>query len=318
MWIEDNVRERRYDVDCNFDGWRLDQYLANRIDGMSRSQAGRIAKGGDVEVYPRRKIKAGTRLRDGDEVVIREYLDPEFVQDEEVEIAYEDEAMMVINKPAGMLVHETASIRLNTVTHYLQRQGLSEVHPVHRLDRETSGALVCGRGEEAIRRLSEAFGGDGIDKTYRALVIDEEKRWGPGDEATLERSLGFEAFSPLPHKVWDGDKRALTHVSYRGEGRCRAHGHRLVDLEVRIETGRQHQIRVHLAMEETPIAGDKLYAESDEFFMAICDRPDDEDLRSRMCFDTHSLHAWRVGLDHPRREERVVVETGLPTRFSEL
>ena len=317
MWIEENIRERRFDVDNNFDGWRLDQYLANRIDGMSRSQAGRIAKGGDVEVFPRRKIKAGTRLRDGDEVVIREHLEPEYVQDDEVKIAYEDAAMLVLNKPAGMLVHETASTRLNTVTHYLQRQGMEDAHPVHRLDRETSGALVCGRGPEAIRKLSEAFGGDGIGKTYRALVIDEEMRWSAGEEAVLRTPLGFEASSPLPHKVTRGDMEALTRAWWRGEVEPCEHGHRLVDLEVEIETGRQHQIRVHLAMEGTPIAGDKLYSESDEFFMAICDRPEDAELRERLCFETHSLHAWRVSLDHPAGDRRVEVETTLPERFGD-
>ena len=84
--IEENVRIRRFEVDHNFDGWRLDKFLANRISGMSRSLAGRVARDGSVEVEPPRKVKAGTRLRLGDRVEIREELEPEVVQDAEVDV----------------------------------------------------------------------------------------------------------------------------------------------------------------------------------------------------------------------------------------
>lgn len=308
--IEKNVRERRFDVDSNFDGWRLDQYLANRIEGLSRSKAGRIAKEGDVEVTPRRKIKAGTRLRDGDEVVIREYLPPERVQDEEVETLYEDEALLVLNKPAGMLTHETATVRLNTVKYYLRRRGLGEAEPVHRLDRETSGAMVCARTKKFARPLCDLFASDDPAKIYRALVVDPGGRWVKGESARLDTPLGFDEDSRLPHRVWSGELEAVTHVEVMGR-RDHPMG-ALADLKIRIETGRQHQIRVHLAMEGTPVAGDKLYSYDDEFFMAICDHPDDEELLSRLHFPRQALHAWRIGLTHPGTGERLQVEAPLP------
>ncbi len=308
--IEENVRERRFEVDNNFEGWRLDRYLANRIEGLSRSKAGRIARDGDVEVVPRRKVKAGTRLRDGDLVVIREYLEPERVQDHQVETLYEDDALLVLNKPAGMLTHETASVRLNTVKYYLRRRGLEEAEPVHRLDRETSGAMVCARTKEFAPALCELFADGDPDKIYRALVVDPKGRWQPGETARLDAPLGFDEESPLPHRVWSGRLEAVTHVEVLG--RSRDPGASLADLKIKIETGRQHQIRVHLAMEETPVAGDKLYSYGDEFFMAITDHPSDEELLSRLHFSRHALHAWRIELTHPVSGKRLRVEASLP------
>src|SRR5690606_31247621 len=112
--------ERRFSVDQNFEGWRLDQFLANRIGRLSRSRAGDIARYGDVEIVPSRKVKAGTRLRLGDVVVVREHLAEEDVQYDEVAILHRDDAIIVVAKPAGMLVHEAASVRLNTVQMFLE------------------------------------------------------------------------------------------------------------------------------------------------------------------------------------------------------
>lgn len=309
--IEENIRERRFEVDHNFDGWRLDLFLANRIDGMSRSLAGRVAKGGNVEVIPRRKVKAGTRLRNDDLVIIREELPPEVVQDDEVSILYEDEAMLVVNKPAGMLVHETARVRLNTITHYLKRQGFHAAEPVHRLDRETSGALVCARENEFAAPLCELFAGDDPSKVYRALVVDPEQRWTPGESEAIEVPLGFDDTSDLPHKVWDGDLEAQTVVT--ALRRVDHEAGDLADLRVRIITGRQHQIRVHLAMQGTPVAGDKLYEMGDEFFKAICDHPDDEALLATLRLPRQALHAWKIAITHPVSGERIEVQAELPS-----
>ncbi len=312
--IEENIRERRFEVDHNFDGWRLDKFLANRIDGMSRSLAGRVAKGGDVEVIPRRKIKAGTRLRNEDLVILREELPPEVVQDDEVSILYEDEAMLVLYKPAGMLVHETATVRLNTITHYLERQGFDEAEPVHRLDRETSGALVCAREHQFAAPLCELFAGDDPHKVYRALVVDPSGKWSPGQTMKIDIPLGFDDDSDLPHKVWRGELEAQTRVE--ALGRRQGEAGELADLKVTIETGRQHQIRVHLAMQDTPVAGDKLYEMGDEFFKNICDHPEDEMLLSKLRLPRQALHAWRISITHPLKEHRIEVQAPLPQIWS--
>jgi 23S rRNA pseudouridine1911/1915/1917 synthase len=310
--ITQNVREREFEVDTNFDGWRLDQFLANRIPRISRSFAGRIAKGGDVEVIPARKIKAGTRLREDDLVILREELEPERVQDHEVEWIYEDDALIVLSKPAGMLVHESASVRLNTIQKYLERQGYNEAEPVHRLDRETSGVLVCAAKHRFVPQLRQMFATTHPEKIYRALVHDPEGVWQPGDKRTIHTPLGMDPTSAIDLKVGLGGLEATTHVEVLDRGRVQPGRGPMADLRVTIETGRQHQIRVHLAMQSTPIAGDKLYSVDDAFFMAICDDPHNAELLARLPFDRHALHAWQMRLAHPATSEMVEFEAGMP------
>ncbi len=311
--IEENVRIRRFEVDHNFDGWRLDKFLANRISGMSRSLAGRVARDGSVEVDPPRKVKAGTRLRLGDRVEIREELEPEVVQDAEVDILYQDDTLLILNKPAGMLVHETATVRLNTVTHFLNRREMEEAEPAHRLDRETSGALVCARTHASAPELCGLFADGDPSKIYRALVVDEQRRWEVGAEESIDIPLGKDDSSELGLRMGRGDLEALTHVEVLGR-RDHPMGE-LADLKIRIVTGRQHQIRVHLALMGTPIAGDKLYGKSDEFFMAICDRPEDESLLDQLHFSRHALHAWQISLTHPADGRRLEVRAPVPQIF---
>ena len=308
--IEENIRIRRFEVDHNFVGWRLDQFLASRMDGMSRSLAAKVTKEGNIEVSPWRRVKASMKLRLHDVVVLRHELPPEVVQDDETELLFEDDAVLVLNKPAGMLVHETATARLNTVTHSLIRQGMDGAEPAHRLDRETSGALVCARRPEWVAPLRLRFASEDPSKVYRALVVDPKGIWEVGSRRRLEAPLGEDRSSSLPMKVGAGELSAVTHVEVLGR---RAHPMGdLADLRIRIETGRQHQIRVHLFMEGTPIAGDKLYGKSDEFFMATCDRPDDPELLRELHFPRHALHAGEIGITHPRTEERLKLRAPLP------
>lgn len=309
--ITENVRERTFDVDHNFDGWRLDLFLANRIPRISRSFAGRIAKEGNVEVIPPRKVKAGTRLRCDDVVILREELEPERVQDHEVDWIHEDDALIVLSKPAGMLVHESASVRLNTMQKYLERQGYRGAEPVHRLDRETSGVLVCAAEHRWVPELREMFATTHPEKVYRALVHDVDGVWQPGARRSIDTPLGLDPHSILDVKMGRGSLEALTHVEVLG--RLEHEFGPMADLKVTIETGRQHQIRIHLAMQGTPIAGDKLYSIDDDFFMAICAAPDDPALLRRLPFDRHALHAWQMRLAHPATGELVGFEAPVPS-----
>lgn len=308
--ITENVREREFEVDHNFHGWRLDQFLANRIPRISRSFAGRIAKQGDVEVIPPRKIKAGTKLREDDLVILREELEPERVQDHEVEFVYRDEALVVVSKPAGMLVHESSTIRLNTIQKFLERQGFEEAEPVHRLDRETSGVLVCAATRALVPELRGMFATTHPEKIYRALVHDPDGVWQVGDTRTITEPLGIDPDSVLDIKMGHGDLDATTHVETLG--RIDHEFGPMADLRVVIETGRQHQIRIHLAMQGTPIAGDKLYSLDDQFFMDICADPDDEKLLARLPFDRQALHAWQMRMEHPTTGELVEFEAPPP------
>lgn len=310
-WISDNVRERHFLVDQNFEGWRLDYFLTNRIPRMSRTLANGIIRHGNVELRPFRRAKPSSRLQMHDVVVLRQPLETEQVQDAEASILYADDALMVLDKPAGMLVHESVSTRLNTITHLLRRKGFEEAEPVHRLDRETSGVLVCARQNSYVSRLRGMFATDHPQKVYRALVLDPQQRWSSGAVERLDTPLGPDTSSVLGVRMGRGHLQATTHV--RVVRRLEMDWGPMADLEVRIETGRQHQIRIHLALEGTPIAGDKLYSQDDEFFMAICASPQDETLLAQLPFERHALHAWKIGFWHPDDAERwLEVEAPLP------
>lgn len=308
--ITENVRERHYDVDGNNNGWRLDRFLTQCMPRVSRSLAGRIARDGDVQVIPRRKVKAGTRLRTGDVVIVRQQLDPEWVQDAQVEIIHHDDALIVVGKPSGMLVHESSSVRLNTVQMYLERQGLEDAEPVHRLDRETSGVLICAARRDCVPTLRGLFATAHPQKIYRALVLDPDEVWQVGESRWIDTPLGSDTTSRMDVRMGVGDLEARTHVEVLGR-LDHAFGP-MADLRVRIETGRQHQIRIHLALQGTPIAGDKLYGQTDEFFMAITSNPRDPELLAQLAFDRHALHAWKLIMPHPDSGEMMEFEAALP------
>lgn len=313
--MRENVRERHFDVDSNFDQWRLDRFLCARLARLSRTKANEIARYGDVEVVPPRRIKPAMKLNKGEVVILRERLEPEWVQDDQVDLLHIDERVIILNKPAGMLVHESASVRLNTIQWYLRRQGYEHAEPVHRLDRETSGVLVCARTPEMVPKLRDLFASDHPDKIYRALVHDPDGRWSPGDELEIDTPLGPVTGRELTVRMGEGKLRALTHVRALGHIEHPKFG-RLSDLRVQIETGRQHQIRVHLEMAGTPIAGDKLYGQTDEFFMASCDRPDDPALLDQLAFPRHALHAWKLKMARPgNRRQSIEFTAPLPPRI---
>lgn len=310
--IRENVRERDFDVDANFDGWRLDRFLANRLGRLSRDRANAIARHGDVELRPPRgRIKPARRLRRGDVVTLREHMNPEWIQDDQVDVLWTDEALLILDKPAGMLVHESASVRLNTAQGYLERAGWDGAEPIHRIDRETSGVLVCARRPELVPGLRERFATDHPDKIYRAIALDARGRWRPGQEEALEVPLGLISSERLELRMGPGELPCYTHVRALAERELPGFG-RAVDLQVRIETGRQHQIRAHLALESTPIAGDKLYGQDDAFFIALCDDPADPELLARLPYPRHALHAWRVRMEHPRSRAAMRWEAPLP------
>ena len=315
--LGDNLRERHFPVDSNFAGCRLDRFLTLRLARLSRTKAGAIARHGDVTILPtRRRARPSLRLQLGETVVLRERLAPEWVQDHQVRRLYEDEAMIAVDKPAGMLVHESASVRLNTVQGWLERHGEPQAEPAHRLDRETSGVLICARSAPWVPKLRAQFASAHPSKIYRALALDAQGRWRLGERRTLCTPLGPISNQALSVRMGRGSLKATTHVEVLAEVEHERFG-RMVDLQVRIETGRQHQIRVHLALEGTPVAGDKLYGQSDAFFKAISDAPEDEALLRTLPFARHALHAWRVRLEHPERGGAMELEAPLPERIWE-
>lgn len=274
-------------------GERLDHYLQARLSGYSRARIQAWIKEGRV-IVDGATAKASTTLRGGERIEVSPADLPPLKADPEdapIEILYEDAAVIAVNKPAGLVVHAGAGAHsgtlVNRLVHHfatLSKVG-GEMRPgiVHRLDRGTSGVMLVARTDSAHRALAEQFSGRTTEKTYLALVegrvnVDSGRITKPITRDPVHRTR---MTARLEH-----GRDALT--DYRVIGRFE----KFTYLEVRIGTGRTHQIRAHLASIRHPVAGDKLYG-------------------ARGAERTF-LHAWRIRFDSPATGERVTVEAPLP------
>ncbi len=298
-------------VEPNYRGWRLDRYLAEKIDRATRTQVVRIVRESDVWVGGRR-ARPATIVQPGDVVRIPriERADPDTPPLDSIAVLHDAGELLVVDKPPGMLVHRTGREATRTVERWLDLRGEGRVEAAHRLDRETSGVLVCARGLDAIRRWRSAFESGAVTKVYAAAVDDPDGRWQPGAEATFDTPLGLQAGARVNVRMGVGTLPCATHA------RCLVRSGERALLRVTIDQGRQHQIRVHLAMAGTPVVGDKLYALGDDFFLAWSERPGDPALVAALPTRWHALHSWRF----VARENGARIDVGapLPARIAAL
>jgi 23S rRNA pseudouridine1911/1915/1917 synthase len=297
-----------FDVEPNYAGWRLDQFLTQKLHRASRSQVARILQvtGATIDHRPARPA---SRLRPGEVVRIRrtERIDPATPALTSVQILLDEPPILVLNKPPGMLVHRNAGEVSRTIDAWLEQQvrqaplqGRAQValdsvprrggiaEPVHRLDRETSGCLVCARGLDEIRRMRERFERTQVQKTYAALVHDPHRFWHPGQRQVFDTPLGFDTASKVKLRVGPGDAACSTTAVCAGRREDTA------ALHIQMEQGRQHQIRAHLGLAGTPIVGDKLYGMGDDWFLDWLERPGHPELVAELPTRWHCLHAWQV------------------------
>jgi len=243
-----------------------------RVDGDLRPKSHRLEGGEELEV----DLPAATsKTLEAEEVEFR--------------IAYEDEHVLIVDKPAGVVVHPGAGHRSGTLVHGLvgRTAGGEEDRPgiVHRLDRDTSGLLVVARSDEAHKRLQGLVARREIERHYLALVRGRPRSWRGRIEAPIGRDREERTRQSLDT---DTPREAVTHF----EVAELLGGNALLD--VRLETGRTHQIRVHLAAVGLPVVGDPVYGVPDQ------------------ALGRQFLHAGRLAFDHPFTGERIDVESPLP------
>jgi 23S rRNA pseudouridine1911/1915/1917 synthase len=274
-------------------GERLDRYLASLPSVGSRGSAERLLETGTVLVDGR-PLGKSHRLSGGEELEFEppEHQPAELAPEEiELRIAYEDEHLLVVDKPAGLVVHPAAGHATGTLVQgLLDREiaGGDAARPgiVHRLDRDTSGLMVVARSEEAHARLQRLIRSRELERHYAALVVGRPR----SRTGRIEAPIGRDRRDPLRHSLdTDKPRDAVTHF----EVRELLPRHSLLD--VSLETGRTHQIRVHLAAIGLPVAGDTVYG-----------RPRELDLERQF------LHAARLVFPHPFTEKPVDVESPLP------
>ncbi|WP_428265769.1 RluA family pseudouridine synthase [Haliangium sp.] len=314
--------ERRFVVDDVHAGFRLDHYLKRQIPRLSRTKLQAIIRGQLLPVRGRR-LKPSSSVAAGDELVIRRPARPEPPCPRRFDVLYRDPRMMVIDKPAGLPVHASARFYFNTLTRVLSErfpdQGLQICH---RLDRETSGALVVARDREAAARLKGAFADKRVRKTYLAIVWgdppwpDGDLDSDPADDHELDMPLGLvddpRAQIQIRMEVRAGALPSLTRVRVLDR---RRHCALVRCLPV---TGRQHQIRAHLAAAGYPIVGDKLYAHGDELFATYCDHGMTPELLARVVLPRQALHAAAVVVPHPDTRAPLAVTCPLPADLVEF
>jgi 23S rRNA pseudouridine1911/1915/1917 synthase len=246
------VALRRFDVDPTEAGERLDRLAARRLN-LSRSTMQRIIQSGSLRIDGEQTVSSH-RVRGGERVEVR--VPEEGILAEEIPVAviFEDEQLLVVDKPAGLVVHPGAGNPSGTLVNALLERGIAggddPVRPgvVHRLDRDTSGLMVLAKGEPAYSRLVAEIGGRRVERGYRAVVVGE----GLPETGTVDSPVGRAPDNPTLMTAGVG-RPAVTHFEVLRE----AAGHSM--LGVRLETGRTHQIRVHLSAIGHPVYADPLY-----------------------------------------------------------
>ena len=266
----DPPRVERVTVTSEEAGRRLDNFLLTRLKGVPRAHVYRLIRGGEVRVNSRR-VQAGYRLNTGDEVRIppvrqadaRTPLPVGRVRADWIQecVLYEDQDLLVLNKPSGLAVHGGSGISLGAIELLRAVRGPREhLELVHRLDRDTSGCLLVAKRASALRALHAQFRDGSIDKRYLALLIG---RW-PGRARTVDAPL-----------ITDERRGGERHVRVDAAGKSALT--RFIPLErfaeavlteVHLTTGRTHQIRVHAASIGHPVAGDERYGLADDLVVA--------------------------------------------------
>lgn len=296
-------------VDEDSAGQRLDNFLMRHLKGVPKTHVYRIIRSGEVRVNKGR-ASAEQRVEAGDLVRLPPVRVSAQVQAKadapaparEFPVLMEDEALMAIDKPAGVAVHGGSGVSFGVIEQLRRaRPALANLELVHRLDRETSGVLLVAKKRSALKNLQDQFRDRETGKTYLALVLG---LW-PSNKKVIDSPL---MKYTIPNGVGEGERRVKV------VGKDDPNGMRSITLvrvartvgpytllEVTIKTGRTHQIRVHLASQGHPIAGDDKYGDFEH-----------NKLLQKMGLKRMFLHAWQLKFQHPQSHRPVSLQAPLP------
>lgn len=276
-------------------GRRLDQALAELFSDYSRSRLKQWLEAGHVLVDGK-QLRPKDKVWGGESVQLTVVVEPqrEYVaQAIPLDIVYEDEHLLVVNKPAGLVVHPGSGnpdgTMLNALLHHApELANIPRAGIVHRLDKETTGLLVVAKTLPAQTALVEQLQERAFEREYDAIAVGVMTAGG-----RIEAPIGRHSVDRTRMAVTSSGKEAVTH--YRVEERFRGHTH----IKVKLETGRTHQIRVHMAYRDYPLVGDPVYGGRLKF-----PKGGSEELRQALRgFKRQALHASRLGLVHPATGE---------------
>ena len=294
-------------------GWRLDRALAAAVPTMSRERLKALIRSGAVEAQgapirdPSLKVKGGEALR----VAVPEPTPARNeAQDIPLTIVFEDDHLLVVDKPAGLVVHPAAGnldgTLVNALLHHCAGKlsgigGVARPGIVHRIDKDTSGLLVVAKTDVAHEGFAKQFAAHSIDRRYLALVNGVPK----ASQGMIDAPLARSAANRKKIAIVEGKrgKRAVTHWKRLEALRDSA----LV--ECRLETGRTHQVRVHMASIGHPLLGDPVYGRSGKTHGKLL---------KELGFDRQALHAAELGFTHPVTKHRLSFSSPMPPDMQEL
>jgi len=292
-------------------GWRLDRALADAVPTMSRERLKSLISAGAVERDGVAVRDPATRLKGGERFAVA-VPDPtpahNEAQDIPLVVAFEDEHLIVVDKPAGLVVHPAAGnldgTLVNALLHHCGGSlsgigGVARPGIVHRIDKDTSGLMVAAKTDRAHEGLARQFADHSIDRRYLAITGGRPR---PAD-GTVDAPLARSAANRKKVAVVPGGKRAVTH--YRTVEPLRD----AALVECRLETGRTHQVRVHMASIGHALLGDPVYGRSRGTIRALL---------AKLRFERQALHARLLGFDHPITRVSLCFESALPADMQEL
>ena len=300
-------RELQYEVTAEEDGLRLDQYIAGRCMDLSRSYIQKLIKESRVTINKNIQTKTKTAVQESD-IVNVSLPDPKELeikpQNIPLDILYEDNDVLVVNKPKGMVVHPAPGHYEDTLVNavlYHCRDNLSGINGVlrpgivHRIDKDTTGALIVCKNDKAHQKIADQLREHTITRSYRAIVYNNFSE----DEGMINAPIGRHPTNRKKRMVTEkNSKEAITHYKVLDHL-----NHKFNYIECRLETGRTHQIRVHMSHIGHPLLGDEIYGPVNSKFKNL---------------QGQTLHAATIGFIHPTTEEYMEFSAPLPDYFEKL
>jgi len=314
---------QQVEIDDTLAGGRLDRILADEVNALSRSRIkalmldGQVRLNGETIKDPSYRVKLGQII----EITIPPPVAATPVpQSIPLDIVFEDDDIIVVNKAAGLVVHPGAGTPDGTLVNALLAHcgdslsgigGVARPGIVHRIDKDTSGVLVVAKNDAAHQSLSAQFEAHTVERTYQALVWGDVRKLAGSIEGNIARSTNNRKKMTL---VKSGGREAITH--YKVKKRFGPPGDALVTLiTCNLETGRTHQIRVHMTQFGHALVGDTLYGRPRKLGKLGISDPIRVALTS---FGRQALHAASLGFTHPTSQEHISFQAELPSDFSKL
>lgn len=299
--------EITFTVEQNYDGWRLDRYLCEKIRRLSRSRVQRII---ERDLVCEKKLKPGTVVRPGLTFKLRRKSEDEPETPTELPELYRDDDLIVFDKPAGLPIHPTARYHKGTlVTLVREKYGEDfQADPAHRLDRETSGIVVCARSTEISRRLGKLFMGGEVEKEYLAITEGAPEE----DEFVVDAPIaeGTELIR-IAVRI-DREVGKPSRTRFHVEQRFSRDGAEFAVVRAHPETGRQHQIRIHAQVAGFPLVGDKMYGPDSGYFDRFSKHCLEDEAWDRLRLPRQALHAAKIEFPHPSTKKPLRIESPLP------